>query len=174
MVDVVDGNPETEVRSARRSAWTLLAWPLGAMAILLVVWLSGYVYWQLRISRAIADLRRDPTKYSTQIFYANTDLLEIGSRGLHRLFREYDDAVGRGNEEEAFAFSCGIEDLLRGADEVGGEPAKLSGSFKRTRDRATMDEMRLESREYLNDWPSYEAGYAPWWKWWKGHRGRRE
>jgi len=159
---------------ARRSPWILLAWPASLLLLLLLVWISGYVYWQMRISRTIAELKRAPGKYEDQLFYANQDLLDIGSRGMPRLFGEFDEALARGDEDQAFAFACGIEDLFKGADEVDGQAAMTSGSYARTRERLTMAEMKDLCGEYLRDLPEYREMHAPWWKWWKGHRGRRE
>jgi len=159
---------------ARRSPWTLLAWPASLLAILLLIWISGYLYWQIRIGRAIAELKKGPAKYENQLFYADPDLLDIGSRGLYRMLQEYDEAASRGDEEQGFAFACAIQDLIRGADEVDGESAKASGSYDRTRERPTLAEMREACKDNLQNWPEVREWYAPWWKWWKGHRGRRE
>ena len=159
---------------SQRSLWTLLVWPLSLLAVLFVIWISGYLYWQIRISRAIAEVKKGPAKYVNQLFYADPDLLEIGSRGLYRMIVEYDEAASRGDEDQAFAFACAIQDLRSGADEVDGETARASGSYDLTRERPTLDEMREACRENLQNWPEYREWYAPWWKWWKGHRGRRE
>src|SRR5262245_61059406 len=121
----------------RRSQWILLVWPASLLAVLFVIWISGYIYWQIRISRAIAELKKGPAKYETQLFYANPDLLEIGSRGIYRLLREWEAALDRGDEDQAFAFACGLHDLQRGASEVNGEAAKASGSYQRIRERST-------------------------------------
>ena len=157
----------------RRSPWTILAWPASLLLLLFLAWISGYVYWQVRIGRAIADLKREPAKYFNTPFYANPDLREIGSRGLHRMMGELDDAAGRGDEALAATFVCAIDDLLRGADEVDMKAAVSSGSYSQFREKMTLQEMREECREYRENGAEYRAAYAPWWKWWKGHRGRR-
>jgi hypothetical protein len=154
----------------KRSQWILLVWPASILAILFVIWISGYVYWQIRISRAIAELKRGPAKYEQQLFYADADLLEIGSRGILRLLREWDEALSRGDEDQAFAFACGIQDLFSGASEVSGKAARGSGSYARTRIKPSMKSMRDECRQYFDEWPGYEAWFAPWWMWWEGHR----
>jgi hypothetical protein len=157
----------------RRSQWILLAWPASLLALLCLTWISGYVYWQIRISRAIAELKRGPAKYEQQLFYADPDLLDIGSRGLPRLIGEFEVALHRGEEDLAFAFACGIGDLISGADEVDGGAAKASGSYARTRPRLSMEEMKVQYQEYQEYWPEYREMLPPWWKWWKGHRSRR-
>jgi len=153
----------------RRSPWILLLWPASLLLVLIVSWATGYIYWQIRISRAIAELKHGPGKYETQLFYADPDLLDIGSRGILRMLREYDDALGRGDEDLAFAFHCGLEDLRRGAMEVSGDAARASGSYSRTRERPTLQEMREDCKDTLQNWPVYESWYAPWWMWWDGH-----
>jgi hypothetical protein len=156
----------------KRSPWILLAWPGSLLVILAVIWISGYVYWQIRISRAIAELKKGPAKYTDQLFYADPDLLEIGSRGIPRVLREWEQALDRGDEDQAFALACGLSDLQHGASEVSTEAAKASSSYTRSRERPSMKEMRENCRDYLEDWREYESWYAPWWKWWQGHRGR--
>jgi len=157
---------------AKRSPWILLLWPASLLLTLGVIWTTGYVYWQIRISGAIAELKRGPGKYETESFYADPDLLDIGSRGIPRMLNEYEDALARGDEDRAFAFYCGLEDLRRGADEVSTGAAKTSGSYSRVRERPTLKEMREDCREHMKDWPEYRTWYAPWWKWWDGHELR--
>jgi hypothetical protein len=156
-------------RSPKAIFIALAALPLLAA----LAWLSGFVYWQLRISRAIADLKRSgPGKYETELFYANPELLRIGSRGLPRFLDELDQALLRGDEDQAFTFCCGLTDLLNGAEEVDGNAASASGSYLRTRERQTLEEMRAGFRQSKEDWPDVRTWYAPWWKWWVGHRRR--
>jgi len=171
-VDVVARIPESAMTDKkRRSPWILLAWPASLLAILALIWISGYVYWQIRISRAIAELKKGPAKYREQLFYADLDLLEIGSRGIPRILRELEDAVDRGDEDQASTFSYGLADLQHGAHEISAEAAKASSSYLRTRERASLEELREDCRRYLEDWPEVKTWYAPWWKWWEGHRG---
>lgn len=153
----------------KRSRWIVVASLAFLPLALALVWVSGYVYWQIRIGRAIAELRRGTGKYTTELFYANPDLLQIGSRGIPRVLGELDLALLRGDEEQAFAFSCGLTDLENGAAEVDGAAAAASGSYARSRPRLTLEEMRALVKEYQENWPEYRDSYAPWWIWWKGH-----
>ena len=156
----------------KRSPWTLLAWPASLLLLLFLIWASGYLYWQIRISRAIAELKKGPAKYEEQLFYADPDLLEIGSRGVLRVLHEWEEALARGDADQAFALACGLDDLRHGASEISAEAAKASGSYARLRIRPSMISMQEDCKSYLEDWPEYEAWYAPWWKWWEGHRSR--
>ena len=158
---------------AKRSPWMLLLWPAAAVLTLGVIWTTGYVYWQIRISGAITELKKGPGKYESQLFYADPDLIEIGSRAIGRLLDEYEDAALRGDEDLAFAFSCGLGDAYRGATEVSAEGAMSTGSYSRTRDRMTLAEMRAEVREIRENPSWYRDRYPAWWKWWKGRLGRR-
>jgi len=176
LVDVVERTPENAVTTKpKRSPWILLLWPASLMLTVGVIWTTGYVYWQIRISGAIAELKRDgPARYENQLFYADPDLIEIGSRGVWRLLDEYEDAAARGDEDQAFAFSCGLGDALRGASEVSAEGAMSSGSYSRTRERRTLQEMRYEVKEFRDEISWYRGHYPGWWKWWTGRIGRRD
>jgi len=157
----------------RRSSWTFLIWPVSLLALVFIIWISGYLYWQIRISRAIAELKKGPARYTDQLFYSDPDLHEIGSRGVLRVLREWDEALSRGDRDQGFAFACGLQDLLNGASEVSAEAAKAANSYSRTRERPSMEEMREDCREFLGNWKDYEPSFAPWWQWWNGHELRR-
>jgi hypothetical protein len=147
-------------------------WLILAVAVVMtafIAWLSGFLYWQLRISRAIEELRRGPGTYETELFYANPDLLQIGGRGIPRILGELEDALMRGDEDQAFAFTCGLTDLGNGAMEVNARAAASSGSYERTRPRLSMDEMKTLVQEYRENWSEfYQQVYSPWWMWWDG------
>jgi hypothetical protein len=155
--------------SARRTPWALIVWPASLIGLVFVVWLSGYLYWQIRISRAVGDIQREPSKYFTTPNYRNEDLLQIGSRGFRRLFEEVEGALDRGEEEQAAALYCGIADLVEGAwGGDGHSPERPS-----LRDRPAAADIRRECRQFNSNWAHFEALYAPRWKWWVGSkRGR--
>ena len=140
--------------------------------LVLVVWLSGYLYWQMRISRAIEALKRGPDRYSTELFFADRELLRIGSRGIPRMLGEIDDALLRGDDDLAFVLSCGLSDLVSGAQEVGADAAAAAGSYERTRERPSAEELRANFQEWKEGWPEMREWYSPWWMWWQGHRRR--
>jgi hypothetical protein len=171
-VDVVDRNPERTVRTHRRLPWTLLIWPAALMGVVLVIWISGYLYWQIWISRAVADIKREPAKYFTTPNYRKEDLLKIGSRGFGRFFDELESALALGDEDQAAALHCGIADLVEGA--WGRYGPEADRSRLPLRERSSWAEMRKDCREIVQTWSQYKDEYAPWGKWWKGHRGRRE
>jgi len=158
---------------AKRSPWIILLWPASLLLILSTIWITGYVYWQIRISRAMAELKKGPERYENRLFYADPDLLEIGSRGVLRCLREWEDALDRGDENQAFAFYCGLGDLLHGASEVSAEAAKATSSYTRTPERPPLQEMRDECKQYLQQWSEVKTWFAPWWQWWNGHELRR-
>jgi len=158
----------------KRSPWILLLWPASLLLTVAVIWATGYVYWQIRIGGAIAELKHDPARYETRLFYADPELIEIGSRGLGRLLDEYEDAALRGDEDLAFVFSCGLGDAYHGANEVSAEGARSTGSYSRTRERMTLAEMRAEVKEIRENLSWYRDRYPAWWKWWKGRLGRRD
>jgi len=144
----------------RRSPWFVLLWPASLLAVLLVIWVSGYVYWQIRISRAIADLRREPAKLSSR----NPDLLDIGSRGFSRMIGELDGALAREDQVQAAAFLCGLEDLFAGA--VGDDGRGVADRHR----MLSMAAMRKECQSLQADWPQFRRLFAPWWMWWSGKR----
>jgi hypothetical protein len=144
---------------SHRSPWILLVWPASLIAALLILWISGYLYWQVRISRAIAELQREPTKFSSR----NSDLLDIGSRGFPRLIRELDDALARGDQVQAVAFFCGCQDLFAGAHRDDGKGAV-------NRADVSMEYMRKDCKELQTNWPEFQRLFAPWWMWWSGKR----
>jgi hypothetical protein len=156
----------------KRAAKIAVSWLASIPLVLALVWFTGFLYWQMRISRAIAELQRGPGKYESELFYANADLLEIGSRGLPRILGELEGALLRGDEDQAFAFSCGLSDLTSGAEEKDGKAAAASGSYERTRKRLSMEEMKELVREYRDNREEVQSWYAPWWKWWEGHARR--
>jgi len=130
--------------NARRSPWAPLVWFLSLLAALLLLWISGYLYWQIRISRAVADLKREPSKYPETPYYKNADLLRIGSRGLPRLIEELDLALAAGHEDQEMALYFGIGDLVEGA--WGGYGQTAGQSRLPLRERPSLTEMRQEYR----------------------------
>ena len=172
MVDVVERKPEGIVSpKGKRSPWVLFLWPAALLLTLAVIWTTGYVYWQVRISRAIADLKREPAKYFETPHHKNADLLLIGSRGFHRLFAELDDAVDRGDEDRAAALTCGIADLVEGAWRGYGK--NVDESVLPFRVRESLSEMRESCHEFAREWPNIRDAYPPWWQWWTGTRKAR-
>jgi len=138
------------------------------LALPFLAWLSGYLYWQVRIGRAIEDLQRHPQRYTEELFYADPELMQIGSRGLSRMLGELDQALLRGDEDLANALTCGLSDLLSGAMEVNGKAAASAGSYERTRTRQSLEEMKALLQEYRDNWAEYQQMYPPGWMWWNG------
>jgi len=157
----------------RRSQWIFLIWPASLLLLLFLIWVSGYVYWQIRISRAVAELRRGSGKYVNTPFYADPELLRIGSRGFPRLVGEFEAAVDRGDEDQAFTFFCGIDDVFRGALEVTDAAAAASGSYAPARQRPSFEELKKACRDFRESWAEYREMFPPWWQWWDGHERRR-
>ena len=154
--------------TSRRSPWALLIWPAALIVLVFVVWISGYLYWQIRISRAVADIKRDPSKYLKTPHYKNADLIRIGSRGLPRLLEELDLALAAGDVDQATGLYFGIGDLVEGA--WGGYGQNADQSRLPLRERPSWTEMRQECREIINTWPQARGEFPPWWKWWSGSR----
>lgn len=149
---------------SRRSPWTLLVWPLSLLAILFAVWITGYLYWQIRISRALADLQRGPSRYFDTPDYRNENLLNIGSRGFPRFFEALQAAVARGDEDQAAVLYCGMGDLIEGAWGDPGQPRRYSPFLE----KPSLATMRKDCREFIQSHSPDD--YAPWWMWWSGSR----
>jgi hypothetical protein len=147
-----------------RSPWALLFWPASLIALIFLAWISGYLYWQIRISRAVADVKRDPSKYFVTPNYQNEDLLKIGSRGFRRFIEELEGALARGEVDQAAALYFGLGDLAQGAWCEIGQAAEQPT----LRDKPSMAEMRAGCQDFISAWPQDE--YAPGWMWWSGAR----
>jgi len=99
-VDVVERQAAVAMKT-KRSPWTLLAWPASLLSILVVIWISGYVYWRIRINREIVDLRRDTAARLIARNPPSELLHRAGSRAIRPLLEEMNDALQRNDRELA-------------------------------------------------------------------------
>ena len=152
--------------SPKRFPKAVVIWTAAIPTVLASLWLSGYLYWQVQVGRALSELRRGPGKYASEPNHVDPDLLRIGSRGIPRFVDELDLALSRGTEDQAFGILCGLSDLIAG---FYGEPAARAAS-ERPRIRRTPEEMREVVREYREALPDLKKTFPPWWRWWKGSR----
>lgn len=152
--------------TARRSPWALVLWPAGLIGVLFAVWIAGYLYWQIRIGRAVADLQQVPAKYFVTPYYRNDELIQIGSRGFRRLLVELDGALARGDVDQAAAFYWGFADLLQGSwGDFGKAPL-----YDALREKPSPARMRADRDAFVSSWSHSPEDYAPWWMWWTGTR----
>ena len=123
--------------------------------LLLVAWLSGHLYWQVRIGRALSSLE-DPA--------TDRALIRIGSRGIPRCVDELEGALARGDEKQACALTRGLVHLIAGAYDI-----QVDQRIKEDRDRfSSREEMDSAVREYRNMPPKERAKFPAWWMWWRG------
>lgn len=133
----------------------LVVWLLSVPMLLLLVWLSGHLYWQVRIGRALSSLE-DPA--------TDPMLIRIGSRGIPRCVDELEAALARGDEKRARALTRGLIHLIAGAYEV-----PVHFQLKEDLDRvSSREQMENAVREYRNMAPKERAKYPAWWMWWRG------
>ena len=135
----------------------LAAWLVGIPTLLLAVWFSGHLYWQVRIGRAIAALESSGSDY---------ELFRIGSRGISRLIDELEGALRRGDDRQAGALTRILPHLIARCHEVGMlENPRASNDQSRV-------QTRLEMKKLVSEWrnmpPQDRENFPPWWMWWKG------
>jgi len=140
----------------------LAVWLVSVPTLLLVAWFSGYLYWQVRIGRAITEIHRQP---GTHVSSANPELLRIGSRGIPRFVAELEGALSRDDDEQARAFTRGLIDLIAGFYDLPAQQANDERSRFQSR-----KEIEQAVRDYRNMSPEERAQLPPWWMWWKGRR----
>jgi hypothetical protein len=135
----------------------LTIWLVSVPTLLLVVWLSGHLYWQVRIGRAISALQDPDT---------DQKLVRIGTRGFPQFVDALERALARNDEKRARALTRGLVHLIAGAFDANS-PAdqRILQDLPRFQSR---EEMERIVREY-RDLPAKHPGrFPPWWMWWKG------
>jgi hypothetical protein len=149
-----------------RFPWRLLIWPAALIGVVFVIWTTGYLYWQIRISRAVADVKRDPSKYFVMPNYQNEDLIRIGSRGFRRLLDELDGALARGEVDQAAGLYCGLTDLVHGS---WGDYGKAA-AYDDLRLKPSPEQMRADRDEFIGTLSQDPEAFPPRWMWWSGTR----
>jgi hypothetical protein len=149
-----------------RSPWALLLWPAAVIGVVFVIWTTGYLYWQIRISRAVAEIKRAPSKYFVTPQYQNEDLIRIGSRGFPRFLDELEGALARGEADQAAALHCGLSDLMQGS---WGDYGKAA-AYDDLRLKPSPEQMRADRDEFVGALSQDPDAYPPRWMWWSGTR----
>jgi hypothetical protein len=133
----------------------LAVWLVLVPTLLVLTWLSGHLYWQIRIGRAMATLEDPATDQA---------LIRLGSRGIPRFVDELERALSRGDDRQARAITRGLLHLIAGAYEIQADQG-----IRADPDRFwSREEMEHAVREYRDMPPKERAKYPRWWMWWRG------
>jgi len=151
----------------KRSPWTLLVWPASLLAILALIWISGYVYWQIRINREIVDLRRDTAARLIARNPPSELLHRAGSRAFRPLLEEMNDALQRNDRELANllfrvsndTWACSLQPSM-----------DITLGWASTSTDCALDYLRAVAKRDEALWESERKNYPPWWMWWRGSR----
>jgi hypothetical protein len=155
--------------SPKSKAWRkiALAWASVPLAIVLG-WAAGYVYWQIEITRSLADLKREaatvPFPETWGPFRSRYRLFRAGSRAIPRILEEEEAALASGDREVAIVLSWALIATYQEANYPNNPWPELKDYPKDT----PLSTLRADFPETLAWWAERRSAYPPGWKWWRG------
>jgi len=137
------------------------------LAAILLIWVIGYLYWQIRIGREIRDLRRNASTLLTAKEPPSEVLRKSGSRAFPTLLRELDEAAHRGDIEAANLFYRVLVDVRICSLEKSWDS---TFGWDTTPGTLSLEYLRRLSEYEEKRWRFFQERYPPWWMWWDGKR----
>jgi hypothetical protein len=156
--------------SATRRPWTVLAWAISIPAALLLIWCAGFLYWRLRMARALADVQRE-TEARMDVLNPPPSLFSpAGSRAIPHLLREMLEAISRNDRKTAVVLCREFSSTVKAA-EAGAFSKNFRGThFGLIPNNSSLDHLRSVWK-INQEWWAREQGHFPTaWMWWSGTR----
>jgi hypothetical protein len=160
--------------SGKRRFWTFLAWAICIPTALLLLWSAGFLYWRLRMARALADLQRE-TEARMDVMNPPPSLFSpAGSRAIPYLLRELRDAISRGDRKIAIVLYREVVFAAEAAEAQASPKSRQRTRHSLIPNSSSIDHLQRVLEETQRWWVREQADFPPSWMWWEGGRRKSE
>ena len=110
------GRPGSMAPGSPARVWIVLGCAASVPAALLLIWLLGYLYWNLKIAWAISEIQQEARTQTLLSASYSSRLVGAEGRAIPRLLREFQEALARKDRNLALALSWELRDAWEWAD----------------------------------------------------------
>ena len=160
----------TDPTASRRRLLLALAWTTAIVAVPILAWATGYLYWKVRIGRELGEARRNAAAWLVSPTPPSALLHRAGSRALPALLRELKSGVHRDDRVAANLFCRLFNDTRAWAH--GDDSRQSALTWTIIPPDVPLASLRAIADAYDANWEEARKVYPPWWKWWDGKRCR--
>jgi len=140
------------------------------LAVMIVTWLGGFIYWRIKISRGLSNVKREVKERLPAETELPSMLYDAGSRAMPYLLEEMRESISRGDVSTTVVLYREFYDARYLATKhkypEGQRRSVLTGMSSST---SIEDLRRLHQFEEVR-WADERQLYPPWWMWWSGFR----
>jgi len=147
-----------------------MAWATSISVALLLTWSLGFLYWHLKIDRALAEIREEARTHTGISTSYVSRLVGAERRAIPRLLREFKEALARKDRNLAQALCWELRDAWEGADSRDDGDILRSYHGPRLDDNASLEILEAVYADEDLIWNEKHDLYPAWWMWWTGRR----